>query len=74
MVLGDFQCQCVLLIWIIVGKRPTEPTVDEVGGCVDIFSLASYHLFSFSLSREKQSVIDGIGVGRGGEGGGEGPQ
>ena len=40
-----FQCQDVLLIWIIVGQGPTVLAVGAGGGCLDIFSLI-YH-FSF---------------------------
>ena len=41
----NFQCQGVLLIWIIVGQRPIALAVGAGGGCLDIFSLV-YH-FSF---------------------------
>ena len=41
----NFQCQGVLLIWIIVGQGPTSLAVGAGGGCLDIFSLI-YH-FSF---------------------------
>ena len=41
----NFQCQGVLLIWIIVGKGPTALAVGAGGGYLDIFSLV-YH-FSF---------------------------
>ena len=41
----NFQCQGVLLIWIIVGQGPIVLAVGAGGGCLDIFSLI-YH-FSF---------------------------
>ena len=45
----NFQCRCVLLIWIIVGQGPTQLAVGVVGGCLHIFSLI--YRFSFlSLS------------------------
>ena len=45
----NFQCQGVLLIWIIVGKRPSVLAVGADGGCLQFFSLLSF-LSSFSLS------------------------
>ena len=39
----NFQCQGVLLIWIIVGLGPTALVVGAGGGCLDIFSLI-YHV------------------------------
>ena len=44
----NFQFLGVLLIWIIVGQRPTVLSVGAGGG-LDIFSLI-YHFSSFSLS------------------------
>ena len=41
----NFQCQGVLLIWIMVGQRPVALAVGAGGGCLDIFSLV--YLFSF---------------------------
>ena len=41
----NFQCQGVLLIWIIVGQGPVALAVGAGGGCLDIFSLV--YLFSF---------------------------
>ena len=49
MVLGKLPVPGVLLIWFIVGQRPTALTVGAGGGCLDIFSLV-YHFSSFSLS------------------------
>ena len=49
MVLGNFQCLGVLLVWIAVGQGPTALAVGAGGGCLDIFSLV-YHFPSFSLS------------------------
>ena len=37
MVLVNFQCRGVLLIWIIVGQGPTVFAVGAGGGCLDIF-------------------------------------
>ena len=44
MVLVDFQCWGVLLIWLIVGQGPTALAVGADGGCLDIFTLI--YLFS----------------------------
>ena len=35
----NFQCRCVLLIWITVGQGPVALAVGADGGCLDIFSL-----------------------------------
>ena len=40
----NFQCRGVLLIWIIVGQRPTA-LAEGAGGDLDIFSL----IYHFSL-------------------------
>ena len=45
----NFQCQRVLLIWIIVGQGPIALAVGAGGGCLDIFSCRLYFLFSPSL-------------------------
>ena len=37
MVLDDFQCQGVILIWIIVGQGPTVLAVGAGSGCFYIF-------------------------------------
>ena len=34
-----FQCQGVLLIWLIVGQGPSAPAVGADEGCLDIFTL-----------------------------------
>ena len=39
MVLGNFQCRGVLLVWIRVGQGPTALAVGAGGGCLDIFTL-----------------------------------
>ena len=53
MVLGNFHCRGVLIIWLIVRQRPTALAVGGGGGClmffVVVFSLI-YHSYSFSLS------------------------
>ena len=41
----NFQCQDVVLVWMIVGQEPIALEVGVDGGCLDIFSLI--HLFSF---------------------------
>ena len=45
----NFQCQGVLLIWIVVGQGPIAPAVGADGGCLDIFSRV-YHISFPSLS------------------------
>ena len=35
----NFQCRCVLLVWIRVGQGPTALAVGAGGGCLDIFAL-----------------------------------
>ena len=39
MMLGNVQCRCILLIWLIVGQGPTALAVGAGGGCLDIFAL-----------------------------------
>ena len=41
----NFQCRCVLLIWIIGGQGPSVLAVDAGGGCLHIISL----VYQFSL-------------------------
>ena len=48
LVLGNFQCRDVLLIWIIVEQGPLRLQLVWVG-CLDIFSLID-HFSSFSIS------------------------
>ena len=57
MVLGKLQSRGVLLIWTIVGQRPTALVVGADGGCWDIFSLI-YHfsLLSPSLSGRRPDI------------------
>ena len=45
----NFQCRCVLLTCIIVGREPTALAEGAEGGCLDISSHLSF-LSSFSLS------------------------
>ena len=45
MVLVNFQCRGVLLIWIMVGQGPIALAVGAGEGCLDIFSLV--YPFSF---------------------------
>ena len=49
MVLGNFQCQGILLSWVGVGQGPTVLAVGA-GGVVWTFFLFSINFFSFSLS------------------------
>ena len=41
----NFQCQGVLLIWMIVGQGASVLALGAGGGCLDIFSL----IYHFSL-------------------------
>ena len=50
MVPGNFQCQGVLLIWIIVGQGPSVVALGAGGDCLDTVSLVYHFSFSFSLS------------------------
>ena len=50
MVLGKLPVPGRPTIWITVGKRPTALVVGAGGGCLDIFTLISPFLLSFSLS------------------------
>ena len=40
----NFQCGCVLLIWI-VGQGPLALTVEAGGGCLDFFSVVYFFPF-----------------------------
>ena len=55
MVLHNFHCSAVLLIWIIVEQGPTVLAAGVGRGCLDIFSLV-YH---FSIYFLPFSVGDG---------------
>ena len=46
----NFQCQGVLLVWIIVGQGPIPLGVGAGGGLFGHFSSRLSFLFSFSLS------------------------
>ena len=50
MVLGNFQCQGVLLIWIIVGQGPAALAVGAGGACLKLFFSRLSFAFSVSLS------------------------
>ena len=52
----NFQCRGVLLIWIIVGQRPTALAVVADGGCTDIFSLVYLFSFFFSLFGRRPDI------------------
>ena len=51
----NFQCRCILLIWVLVGQMPIALAVGAGGGCLDIFSLV-YHFSSFSLSGRRPDI------------------
>ena len=53
----NFQCQGVLLIWIIVGQGLTALAVGAGGGCLDIFSLV-YHFSLLSHLSGRRPDID----------------
>ena len=53
----NFQCQGVLLIWIIVGQGPIVLAVGAGGGGLDIFSLI-YHFSLLSPSLGRRPDID----------------
>ena len=50
MVLFNFQCRSVLLIWVRVGQGPNALAVGAGGGCLNIFTLVYYFSFSLSLA------------------------
>ena len=45
----NFQCQGILLIWIIVGQGPTVLAVGVGEGCLDILTLYLFTSLSPSL-------------------------
>ena len=51
----NMLCWSILLIWILVGQRPTVLAVGREEGCLDIFSSLSC-LFSFFLSPGDGSI------------------
>ena len=53
----NFQCQSVLLIWIIVEQGPAVLAVGAGGGCLDIFFLSPIiSLFFLRLSRIRPDI------------------
>ena len=57
MVLVNFQCRGVLLIWIRVGQGPTALAVGADGGCLDIFTLDyQFSLFFLPLSGKRPDI------------------
>ena len=56
--LGNFQCQSILLIWIIVGHGPTELAIGGDGRRLDIFSHA-YQTSLFSPCLKEKFDTDG---------------
>ena len=57
MVLGNFQCQNVLQIWIIVGQGPTVLAIGADGGCLDILFLANHISFLSSSLWEMHGLF-----------------
>ena len=47
------QCQCILLIYIMVGQGLTVLAVGAYGGCLDIFFSAIISLFFLPLSERQ---------------------
>ena len=52
----NFQCQVVLLIWIIVGQGPTALAVGAGGSCLDIFLSTVISLFFLPLSGRRPDI------------------
>ena len=55
-VLGNFQCQGILLIWTIEGQGPIVLAIGVGWGCVEFFSLICL-LFSFSFSQIETEIM-----------------
>ena len=53
---SNFLCRGVLLIWIVEGQGPIALAVGAGGGCLDIFSLVYFFLFSFTLLGRRSDV------------------
>ena len=56
MVLGKLPVRGVLLIWMIVGKRPTVLAVGAGGACLDILTLAYHFSCLLPLSRRRPDI------------------
>ena len=56
LVLGKFQCQAVLLIWIRVGQGPSALAVGAGGGCLEFFLLSITSLFFLPLSGRRSDI------------------
>ena len=54
MVLGNFQCRGVLLIWIRVGQGPTALAVGA--GCLDFFLSTIISLFFLPLYGRRPDI------------------
>ena len=52
----NFQCQGILLIWIVVGQGPAALAVGAGGGCLDIFSHRLSFLFFLPLSGRRPDI------------------
>ena len=52
----NFQCRGVLLIWIIVGQRPTMLAVGAGGGVWTFFSLVYSSLFFLPLFGRRPDI------------------
>ena len=57
MVLVNFQCMDVLLIWIILGQGPTVLAVGAGRCCLNIFFSLAFHV-SFLFVSARRLVID----------------
>ena len=55
----NIQCQCALLIWIIIGQGPTVLTVSASAseGCVYIFSSPEHEVLMVSYCDQSMSVV-----------------
>ena len=56
MVLGNFQCRGVLLIWIRAGQGLAALAVGVGGVCLDIFLSSIISLFFLSLSGRRPDI------------------
>ena len=54
MLLGNFQCWSVLLVWMIVRQEPTVLVVSADWGCLEIFLLPNLIYFLSPLREMAQ--------------------
>ena len=52
----NFQCRGVLLIWMIVGQRPTALAVGTGEGCLAFFLSSIISLFFLPLSGRRPDI------------------